>query len=62
MPTESTQQAVKFALAESTHDYYSRGLRLSDASVAAVIANAIATRALPKDTNGVLFRAVFVGC
>jgi len=45
----------KFALAESTNDYYSRGLRLSDASVAAVVANAIATRALPKDTNGVYF-------
>jgi hypothetical protein len=44
-----------FVLAEWANDYYSRGARLSDASVAAVVANAINSRALPKDSNGVYF-------
>jgi hypothetical protein len=42
-----------FALLESTNDYYSRGFRLTDSSVAAIVANAITTRALPNDSNGV---------
>jgi hypothetical protein len=44
-----------FALAESANDYYSRGKTLSDATVAAVVANAISSRVLPRDTNGVYF-------
>lgn len=44
-----------FALVESTYDFYSRGLSLSDTSVAAIVANAINTRALPRDSNGVYF-------
>lgn len=44
-----------FALLESTNDYYSRGKTLSDSSVAAVVANAINSRVLPKDSNGVYF-------
>jgi len=44
-----------FALLESVNDYYSRGTQLSDAAVTAVVAQAINSRALPKDTNGLYF-------
>jgi hypothetical protein len=44
-----------FVLAESANDYYSRGTRLSDASVAAIVASAINNSVLPKDTNGIYF-------
>jgi hypothetical protein len=39
----------------SANDNYSQGKSLSDAGVQAVVANAISTNALPKDTNGVYF-------
>jgi hypothetical protein len=44
-----------FALMESANDYYSRGTTLSDAAVTAVVAQAISSRVLPKDANGLYF-------
>lgn len=44
-----------FALVQSTSDYYSRGKKLTDASVAAVVTSAIQTGRLPKDSNGIYF-------
>lgn len=44
-----------FSLARSSEDYYSRGRSLGDSSVASIVANAIATRALPRDGNGLYF-------
>jgi len=44
-----------FVLAESANDYYSRGNKLSDASVNAVAASAIRSRVLPKDSRGIYF-------
>jgi hypothetical protein len=53
---DSTQAAAgNYALTESVFDYYSRGHNLSDATVAAVVDNAITSRALPRDTNGIYF-------
>jgi hypothetical protein len=45
----------KFALMESANDYYSRGAKLNDAAVTAVVAQAVSNGALPKDVNGVYF-------
>jgi phosphate-induced protein 1 len=44
-----------FALKESANDYYSRGKILNDTSIMYVVASAINSRVLPKDTNGVYF-------
>ena len=44
-----------FALAESANDYYSRGTKLSDNSVAGIVSSAIASRVLPRDPNGLYF-------
>lgn len=43
------------ALAATAYDNYSQGTRLRDASVQKVVANAISSGKLPKDTNGVYF-------
>jgi len=50
-------QAVtgEYALAASAFDYYSHGHNLNDTTVAAVVENAIASRTLPRDANGVYF-------
>jgi hypothetical protein len=39
----------------STTDNYSRGTALSDSAIQAIVASAISSRALPKDSNGVYF-------
>src|SRR5437879_2413487 len=44
-----------FALAESANDYYSRGTKLSDNSVAGIVSSAIVSRVLPRDPNGLYF-------
>jgi hypothetical protein len=44
-----------FALAESANDYYSRGTKLSDSVVSAIMSQAINSRVLPKDANGLYF-------
>jgi len=44
-----------FALKESANDYYSRGKNLNDASITYIVASAINSRVLPRDTNGVYF-------
>jgi hypothetical protein len=44
-----------FALAESANDYYSRGARLNDAAVTAIVSQAMSSRVLPKDVNGLYF-------
>jgi hypothetical protein len=44
-----------FALVESANNYYSRGSKLSDTSVAGIVSSAIASRVLPKDPNGLYF-------
>ena len=45
----------KVTLSGSTTDAYSQGSNLSDGAVQAVVANAITSGALPKDTKGVYF-------
>ena len=42
-------------LAASTTDYYSKGKRLTDASVKSIVSKAITTKALPKDSNAIYF-------
>jgi hypothetical protein len=54
--TDTSHTATgNFVLAEWANDYYSHGKQLSDATVGAVVAAAISSRVLPKDTNGVYF-------
>jgi hypothetical protein len=54
--TDQSQAVTgNFALAGTAYDYYSHGHALSDASVAAVVANAISSHVLPKDANGIYF-------
>src|SRR5438067_9135640 len=43
------------ALVQSVFDSYSQGTRLSDSKVQAVVARAISSGALPKDTNAIYF-------
>jgi hypothetical protein len=45
----------KVTLKGQTNDNYSQGTRLSDAKIKTIVSNAIASGALPKDTNGVYF-------
>jgi hypothetical protein len=51
----STNVSNSVVLGGSTTDSYSQGAALSDAAVQSVVANAINSHALPKDTNGVYF-------
>jgi hypothetical protein len=51
----NTHISNKVTFAGSTTDAYSQGTALSDASVQAVVANAITSAKLPQDTNGVYF-------
>jgi hypothetical protein len=44
-----------FYLVQSTEDNYSKGKSLSDATLRAVVTNAIQNRKLPKDPNGLYF-------
>jgi len=53
---DSSQLASgSFFLVHSTSDNYSRGKSLTDASVQAVVASAIQSGRLPKDSNGIYF-------
>ncbi len=53
--TSATQIVNSVAYKGSTTDNYSQGTTLSDTSVGSVVANAINSGRLPKDSNGVYF-------
>ncbi len=44
-----------FLLVGSTHNNYSKGIRLNDSAVLSIVSSAIGTGALPRDVNGLYF-------
>lgn len=51
----SSNVSGNISLAHQSNDNYSQGTRLRDSSVQKIVANAISSGSLPKDTNGIYF-------